>query len=393
MINLHTRKICFLTGTRAEYGLLSGLIKKVESNKNSSSQLIVTGTHLSREHGNTINSIIKDKIKISKKIDISLTRNTKLGVSKSLSIAVEKISRNLNNLKPDLLVLLGDRYETFAAAISATILNIPIAHIHGGETTQGAFDESFRHSITKMSHFHFCTTNAYKKRIIQLGENPKNVFCVGALGIDNILSNRYLNKKQLEREFSLPLSKKNIFITFHPVTLEKDSSLEQFKNLLKSLGKLEEVSLFFSKANADPGGKKINDEIERFVKKNKSISFVRPSYGQNLYFSLLKYMDLVIGNSSSGVIEVPHFNIPTINIGDRQNGREKTLSIIDCRNNKKSISYAIKKARSKKFLSKLKNIKNLYDNGATSQKAIKILGKINYKNILIKKFFDIKVFK
>jgi GDP/UDP-N,N'-diacetylbacillosamine 2-epimerase (hydrolysing) len=389
MINLHTRKICFLTGTRAEYGLLSGLIKKVESNKNSSSQLIVTGTHLSREHGNTINSIIKDKIKISKKIDISLTRNTKLGVSKSLSIAVEKISRNLNNLKPDLLVLLGDRYETFAAAISATILNIPIAHIHGGETTQGAFDESFRHSITKMSHFHFCTTNAYKKRIIQLGENPKNVFCVGALGIDNILSNRYLNKKQLEREFSLPLSKKNIFITFHPVTLEKDSSLEQFKNLLKSLGKLEEVSLFFSKANADPGGKKINDEIERFVKKNKSISFVRPSYGQNLYFSLLKYMDLVIGNSSSGVIEVPHFNIPTINIGDRQKGRIMGKSVINCLPLEKSIDDALKKAFSNSFLSNLTKFKNPYGNGGAIEKISKKIFSLDLDNILKKSFYDL----
>ena len=168
---------------------MSGLIKKVVKNKNSTSQLIVTGTHLSKEYGNTIDAIFKDKIKITRKIDISLINNTRLGVSKSFSIAVEKISRNLNSLNPDLLVLLGDRYETFAAALSATILNIPIAHIHGGETTQGAFDESFRHSITKMSHFHFCTTDAYKKRIIQLGENPKNVFCVGSLGIDNILSN------------------------------------------------------------------------------------------------------------------------------------------------------------------------------------------------------------
>ena len=203
------RKICFITGTRAEYGLLSGLIKKVEKNKSFELDLIVTGTHLSSEYGKTIDFIYKDKVKISrKKIDISLNKNSRLGVSKSLSIAIEKISRNLNNLKPDLLVLLGDRYETFAAAVSATILNIPIAHIHGGETTQGAFDESFRHSITKMSHFHFCSTNAYKKRIIQLGENPKNVFCVGALGIDNISSNKYLNLKQLQREFSLPFSKK-----------------------------------------------------------------------------------------------------------------------------------------------------------------------------------------
>ena len=213
MTKTKARKICFLTGSRAEYGLLSGLIKKVQKNKSSSSQLIVTGTHLSKEYGNTIDFIIKDKIKISRKVDISLINNTKLGVAKSLSLAVEKISRNLNNLNPDLLILLGDRYETFAAAVSATILNIPIAHIHGGETTQGAFDESFRHSITKMSHFHFALPKLIK-RIIQLGENPKNVFCVGALGIDNILSNKYLKIKQLEKEFSLPFSKKIFLLPF-----------------------------------------------------------------------------------------------------------------------------------------------------------------------------------
>ena len=389
MANSEARKICFLTGTRAEYGLLSGLIKKVEKNKSSTSQLIVTGTHLSKEYGNTIDAIFKDKIKITRKIDISLINNTRLGVSKSFSIAVEKISRNLNSLNPDLLVLLGDRYETFAAALSATILNIPIAHIHGGETTQGAFDESFRHSITKMSHFHFCTTDAYKKRIIQLGEDPKNVFCVGSLGIDNILSNKYLNTKQLEREFSLPFSKKNIFITFHPVTLERDTSERHFKNLLRSLNKIEDVSLFFSKANADPGGKKINDEIERFVQKNQSKSTVRSSYGQQLYFSLLKYVDLVIGNSSSGLIEVPHFKIPTINIGDRQLGRIIGKSVINCLPSEDSIDSALEKAFSKSFLSNIKKFKNPYGEGGATEKIAKKIFSLNLDNILKKTFYDL----
>ena len=389
MVNSEARKICFLTGTRAEYGLLSGLIKKVEKNKSSSSQLIVTGTHLSKEYGNTIDTIFKDKIKITRKIDISLINNSRLGVSKSFSLAVEKISRSLNSLNPDLLVLLGDRYETFAAATSATILNIPIAHIHGGETTQGAFDESFRHSITKMSHFHFCTTDAYKKRIIQLGENPKNVFCVGSLGIDNILSNKYLNTKQLEREISLPFSKKNIFITFHPVTLERDTSKQHFKNLLRSLNKIENVSLFFSKANADPGGKKINDEIERFVKKNQSKSMVRSSYGQQLYFSLLKYVDLVIGNSSSGLIEVPHFKIPTINIGDRQLGRIIGKSVINCLPTEDSIDSALEKAFSKPFLSNIKKFKNPYGEGGATEKIAKKIFSLNLDNILKKTFYDL----
>jgi len=383
------RKICFITGTRAEYGLLSGLIKKVEKNKSFKLDLIVTGTHLSSEYGKTIDFIYKDKVKISRKIDISLNKNSRLGVSKSLSIAIEKISRNLNNLKPDLLVLLGDRYETFAAAVSATILNIPIAHIHGGETTQGAFDESFRHSITKMSHFHFCSTNAYKKRIIQLGENPKNVFCVGALGIDNISSNKYLNLKQLQREFSLPFSKKNIFITFHPVTLEKESSLQQFKNLLRSLNKIDDVSLFFSKANADPGGKKINNEIEKFVKKNPSKSTVRSSYGQNLYFSLLKYMDLVIGNSSSGLIEVPHFKIPTINIGDRQLGRMMGKSVINCPPTEDSIDDALKKAFSKSFMKNVKKFKNPYGEGGAVEKIANRIFLLDLNNILKKTFYDL----
>ena len=389
MTKTKARKICFLTGSRAEYGLLSGLIKKVQKNKSSSSQLIVTVTHLSKEYGNTIDFIIKDKIKISRKVDISLIKNTKLGVAKSLSLAVEKISRNLNNLNPDLLILLGDRYETFAAAVSATILNIPIAHIHGGETTQGAFDESFRHSITKMSHFHFCSTKAYKKRIIQLGENPKNVFCVGALGIDNILSNKYLKIKQLEKEFSLPFSKKNIFITFHPVTLEKNSSLQSFKNLLRSLNKIEDVSLFFSKSNADPEGRKINNEIERFVKNNPSKSIVRPSFGQHLYFSLLKNMDLVIGNSSSGLIEVPHFKIPTINIGDRQLGRIKGKSVINCLPTEDSIDSAIKKAFSKSFLSDIKKFKNPYGDGGATEKIANKIFSLNLDKILKKTFHDL----
>ncbi len=389
MKHSEARKICFLTGTRAEYGLLSGLIQKVKKNKSFNLDLIVTGTHLSSEYGKTIDFIYKDKVKISRKIDISLNKNSRLGVSKSLSIAIEKISRNLNNLKPDLLVLLGDRYETFAAAVSATILNIPIAHIHGGETTQGAFDESFRHSITKMSHFHFCSTNAYKKRIIQLGENPKNVFCVGALGIDNISSNKYLNLKQLQREFSLPFSKKNIFITFHPVTLEKESSLQQFKNLLRSLNKIDDVSLFFSKANADPGGKKINNEIEKFVKKNPSKSTVRSSYGQNLYFSLLKYMDLVIGNSSSGLIEVPHFKIPTINIGDRQLGRMMGKSVINCPPTEDSIDDALKKAFSKSFMKNVKKFKNPYGEGGAVEKIANRIFLLDLNNILKKTFYDL----
>ena len=389
MINSEARKICFLTGTRAEYGLLSGLIKKVEKNKNFNPKLIVTGTHLSNEYGKTIDAIYKDKVTVSRKIDISLNKNSSLGVSKSLSIAIEKISRNLNNLKPDLLVLLGDRYETFAAAVSATILNIPIAHIHGGETTQGAFDESFRHSITKMSHFHFCTTNAYKKRIIQLGESPRNVFCVGSLGIDNILSNKYLNLNQLQREFSLPFSKKNIFITFHPVTLEKESSLKQFKNLLRSLNKIDDVSLFFSKANADPEGKKINNEIEKFVKENPSKSTVRASYGQNLYFSLLKHIDVVIGNSSSGLIEVPHFKIPTINIGDRQLGRIMGKSVINCSPSEKSIDRALEKAFSKSFLKNIKKFKNPYGAGGAIEKISKKISTLDLNNILKKTFYDL----
>jgi len=389
MINSEARKVCFLTGTRAEYGLLSGLIKKIEKYKSCTSQLIVTGTHLSKEYGNTIDTILKDKIKITRKIDISLIKNTRLGVSKSFSIAVEKISKNLNSMNPDLLVLLGDRYETFAAAVSATILNIPIAHIHGGETTQGAFDESFRHSITKMSHFHFCSTEAYKKRIIQLGENPKNVFCVGSLGIDNILSNKYMNIKQLEKEFSLSFSKKNIFITFHPVTLERDTSKQHFRNLLRSLNKIEEVSLFFSKANADPGGKKINNEIERFVQKNQSKSTFKSSYGQNLYFSLLKHMDLVIGNSSSGLIEVPHFKIPTINIGDRQLGRIMGKSVINCSPTEDSIDSALEKAFSKSFLNYIKKFKNPYGKGGATEKIAKKISSLDLDNIFKKTFYDL----
>jgi UDP-N-acetyl-D-glucosamine 2-epimerase, UDP-hydrolysing len=384
------RKICVVTSTRAEYGLLYWLLKEIEADSELKLQFIVTGMHLSPEFGLTYKEIEKE-FKIDKKIEILSSSHTSLDICAEMAIVYEKFAPALAELKPDILVLLGDRYEIFGVAGVASIMQIPIAHIHGGETTQGAFDEAFRHSITKMSHIHFAATNEYANRIIQLGEDPSRVFNVGGPGIENIKKLNLLNKDEFEKSIKFKLAKKNILITFHPVTLENSSAREQFNELLNALDELEETNFIFTKANSDTDGDVINKMIDEYVSENPQKAVAFASLGQLRYLSAIKFVDIVLGNSSSGLLEVPSFKKATINIGDRQKGRARASSVIDVRPIKEEILAAIKRAYSKEFEQTLKDTINPYDGGNPSKKMVKILKEIKLDGILKKKFYDIGI--
>jgi GDP/UDP-N,N'-diacetylbacillosamine 2-epimerase (hydrolysing) len=383
------RKICVVTGTRAEYGLLYWLIKEIESDKELELQIIATGMHLSPEFGLTYKEIEKE-FKIDKKIEMLLSSDTSIGISKSMGLAQISFSESYEELKPDIVVVLGDRYEIFSAVSAAMIARIPIAHLHGGETTEGAFDEPIRHSITKMSHLHFTATQEYKNRVIQLGEHPNRVFNVGGMGIENIKRLKLLTKDEFEKSIDFKLNKKNILVTFHPVTLENSTAQKQFQELLDAIDELEDTNIIFTKANSDTNGRIINQMIDEYVAFNshKSVGFT--SLGQLRYLSALQFVDAMVGNSSSGLAEAPSFKIGTINIGDRQKGRIKANSVIDCLPNKESIKKAFEVLYSKEFNESLKITANPYGDGRASQKIIEEIKKANLADILKKSFFDVR---
>ncbi|WP_313956380.1 UDP-N-acetylglucosamine 2-epimerase [Aliarcobacter cryaerophilus] len=383
------KKICVVTGTRAEYGLLYWLLKEIEADKELQLQVIVTGMHLSPEFGLTYKEIEKE-FKINKKIEMLLSSDTSVGISKSMGLAQISFAESYDELKPDVVVVLGDRYEIFSATSAAMIARIPIAHIHGGETTEGAFDESIRHSITKMSHLHFTATDEYKNRVIQLGENPSRVFNVGGMGIENIKRLKLLSKDEFEKSIEFKLNIKNILVTFHPVTLENSTAKEQFQQLLDAIDELEDTNIIFTKANSDTDGRVINKMIDEYVTKNSHKSIVFTSLGQLRYLSALQYVDAMVGNSSSGLAEAPSFKIGTINIGDRQKGRIKASSVIDCEPNKDSILKSFEKLYSKEFQETLKTTINPYGDGCVNKKIVEILKSVDLKNILKKSFYDLR---
>jgi GDP/UDP-N,N'-diacetylbacillosamine 2-epimerase (hydrolysing) len=383
-------KVCVVTGTRAEYGLLYWLMKEIQVDSDFELQIIATGMHLSPEFGLTYRQIEKDGFKIDKKIEMLLSSDTPIGISKSMGLGMIGFAEAYSELKPDIVVLLGDRFEIFSAASAAMIARIPIVHLHGGETTEGAFDEAIRHSITKMSHLHFTATEEYRRRVIQLGESPDRVFNVGGVGIDNIRKLKLMSREELEDSINFKLGPKNILVTFHSVSLERATAGNQFQNLLNALDELQDTKFIFTKPNADTEGRLITKMIDDYVSRNchKAIAFI--SLGQLLYLSALKFVDACVGNSSSGLAEAPTFKIGTINIGDRQRGRLKAGSVIDCEPNKESILTAIKKLYSKEFKSKLKNVKNPYGEGGAAEKIKKILKNVDITDILKKSFYDIK---
>ncbi|MFD2044934.1 UDP-N-acetylglucosamine 2-epimerase [Ornithinibacillus salinisoli] len=386
------KKICVITGTRAEYGLLKPLISKIKNDNQLELKLIVTGMHLSPEFGLTYKEIEHDDFIIDEKIEILMSSDSSIGINKAMGLAMISFSECYQRLQPDIILVLGDRYEIFSAVSAATVARIPVAHLHGGETTEGAIDEAMRHSITKMSYLHFTSTSTYKNRIIQLGEDPSRVFNVGAIGIENIKNINPLPKDVLERDINFRFGQYTALVTFHPVTLENNySSEDQFKILLNALDQIEGLKVIFTKANSDMDGRIINTMIDEYVNINrdKYISFT--SMGQLRYLSAMKYVDVVIGNSSSGIIEAPSFNVPTVNIGDRQRGRIQAKSILNCPAEKEEIVKAINNALKQEFRKSIRTLENPYGNGNVSNKVIDEIKLALSKQIDIKKkFYDIK---
>lgn len=383
------KKICVVTGTRAEYGLLYWLMKAIEQDLDLQLQVIVTGMHLSPEFGLTYKEVEKE-FKIDKKVEMLLSSDTSVGISKSMGLAQISLADAYEELQPDLVVLLGDRYEIFSAASAAMIARIPIAHLHGGETTEGAFDEAIRHSITKMSYWHFTAAEVYRQRVIQLGESPDRVFNVGGLGIENIKRLKLLSKSEFEESIGFNLAERNLLVTYHPVTLENHSASTQFQALLNAIDVLENTKIIFTKTNGDTDGRVINEMIDRYVSQNiqKSVAFA--SLGQLRYLSAVQYVDVVVGNSSSGITEVPSFKKATINIGDRQTGRLKAQSIIDCAPSEQTIKKALKKAFSGEFKLMLSNTVNPYGDGEASPKILPIIKRDISVRDLKKSFYDIQ---
>ena len=384
------KRICVLTATRAEYGLLYPIISKIEKDPELELQLIVSGTHLSKDFGHTKDEIVEDGFPIAAEVDIREMENDPCAISKSMARAIRGLADILKKKRPDMAVILGDRYEMMAFAISLVNEKIPIAHINGGETTEGALDEVYRHCITKMSILHFTNCEIHRNRVIQMGEQPNRVFNVGDVCVDNILTEQLLPKEEMERELQIELpEKKTVVITYHPVTMEEDS-LKQVDTVLKALEKFPGLTLVFTKANADSGGTQINKCLENYVKKRKNAVLV-DSLGRIRFLSLLKYSALMLGNSSSGIYEAPVFQIPTVNIGNRQKGRLHGETVLDCPVEESAVCETIKQALGSEFQQKCKTSKILFGDGHASEQIIRILKRYLEKDISVeKKFYDLK---
>jgi len=386
------KRICVVTGTRAEYGLLKPVIERIHRDKELELYLVVTGMHLSVEFGLTYREIEADGYKIDKKIEMLLSADTPASIIKSMGVEMIGLADAFEEAKPDMLVALGDRYEMLAAAAAAMVHRIPIAHIHGGELTEGIMDEAVRHSITKMSALHFTATEEYKRRVIQLGERPESVFHVGSLGVEGIRTLQLIEKNRLEELLGFRFGRDTVMVTFHPVPLEQSSVESQFACLLHALGKFAGLRIIFTKANADTAGRVMNQMTDAFVKENSSRSIAFASMGQLKYLSALKYCKAVIGNSSSGIIEAPSFGIPTVDIGDRQKGRMKAESIIHCSVSESEIEQAIKQALSADFQERCRNVRNPYEGKGTSDTIVRMIKKALEHGIDLKKsFYDIRI--
>ncbi len=382
-----TRKICVVTGTRADYGLLRRVIQGIQDDPVLTLQIIATGMHLSPEFGLTYKSIEQDGFQIDRKVEMLTSSDTPVGIAKSTGLGLISFADALYELQPDLIVVLGDRFEIFSAVTAALVARIPVAHLHGGETTEGAFDESLRHSITKMSHLHFVAAEVYRKRVIQLGERQDRVFLVGGLGVDNIKKSQLLNKNDLEASLGFRFGKKNLLVTFHPVTLEKATAADQLEELLSALEALQDTHLIFTMPNADTDGRILMNRIAQFVAQHTNAR-AYTSLGQLRYFSCIRHVDGVIGNSSSGLTEVPSFNKGTVNIGDRQKGRLKPSSVIDCLPNRESISEALAKLYSAEFQISLQKVINPLGEGGASERVVEIIKNIEISDLVKKTFYD-----
>jgi GDP/UDP-N,N'-diacetylbacillosamine 2-epimerase (hydrolysing) len=353
-------------------------------------QIVATGMHLSPEFGLTYREIEKDGFHIDLKVEMLTSSDTAVGIAKSIGLGLIGFADALNELKPDLIVVLGDRFEIFGAVSAALVACIPVAHLHGGETTEGAFDEAIRHSITKMSHLHFVAAEKYRQRVIQLGEQPDRVFLVGALGIDSIKRLKFLDRDELECALGFKLGKKNLLITFHPVTLETATAADQMKELLAALDELQDTQLIFTFPNADTDGRELIRLIEKFVEQHSN-AHAYSSLGQLRYLSCIDHVDGVIGNSSSGLLEVPSFRKGTVNIGDRQRGRLQATSVINSEPSRQDISNALKRLYSSEFQASLSQVSNPFGEGGASKKVVNTIKNISIDGIVKKAFYDLHV--
>ena len=377
------KRIGIMTGTRAEYGLLKPLMQEINKDNDLELYLIVSGMHLSPEFGMTYKEIEGDGFQINAKVEMLLSSDSPAGISKSIGLGVIGFADEFQRADLDMLILLGDRYEALSAAICALVMRIPIAHLHGGELTEGAIDEGIRHSITKMSYLHFTSTEQYRNRVIQLGENPERVFYVGALGVENIKKINLMTKEELERSIHFEIDEN---------TLENNTVEEQFLNLLKVLDRNPKIRMIFTKANADTNGRIVNELIDKYAAQNSERACAFVSLGQKRYLSALKYCRIVIGNSSSGIIEAPSFGKPIINIGDRQKGRICADSVINCGYTQQEIQQAMETALTEEFENKARNCRNPYEKENTAANIISVIKDylLNDKIKLKKGFYDIK---
>ncbi len=381
------RKVCVITGTRADYGLLRWVMEGIRDSELLELQLVVTGAHLSPEFGLTYREIEADGFTINRKVEMLLSSDTAVGVSKSVGLAIAGLADAFDSLSPDIVLLLGDRYEMWAAGAAATLARIPMAHIHGGELTEGAIDEAIRHGLTKMAHLHFVAAPEFRQRVIQLGESPERVFIVGAVGLDSIAREPFMNKEELQSSLGVELGKRNLLVTFHPATLESGSANIQMKSLLAALDAFPDLHTFITLPNADTEGRGIINLIQDYVARTpKATSFI--SLGQIRYHSLMHHVDGVVGNSSSGLIEAPAMRKPTVNIGSRQSGRLRATSVIDCDPETDSIIEAIQSIYSDAFQAGLTNVTNPYGVPGGSAKVVEILESTSLEGILIKRFHD-----
>ena len=381
------RKICVITGSRAEYGLMSRMIRIIGDDSDLQLQIIATNMHLSPEFGLTYREIEADGFIIDRKVQMLLSSDTKNAIVKSVGLGTIGFADAYEDLKPDLLVVLGDRYEILAAVSAALFYKIPVAHLHGGEITEGAYDDAIRHAVTKMSHIHFTSTEAYRQRVIQMGENPATVHYVGSLGCDNIKHISLLSKEELEQSLDFELDRKTVLATFHPVTMENNSSETQFAALLAAFDNHKELRIIFTMPNSDTDGRIIVEMIKRYVANNSSRAKWYTSLGMKNYLSVLQYIGGVAGNSSSGIIEAPSFHIPTINIGDRQKGRITATSVLHCTPDGADIEERLAAILNPDYVESLRNVQNPYDKPDTAEEIVRIIKEQTVKPV--KQFYNL----
>lgn len=384
------RKIAVITGTRAEYGLLYWLMKEIQADEQLELQVVATGMHLAPEFGWTYRIIEEDGFTIDAKVDMLLASDTPVAVTKSIGLATIGFADVFDRLRPDIVVVLGDRYEILAAAQAALVARIPLAHVHGGEATEGVIDEAIRHSVTKMAHLHFVAAEAYRQRIIQLGEHPSRVFNFGAPGLEYIRRVKLLSRNELEAELGIVLRKPLFLVTLHPVTLSRVSPAIVMEELFAALDMFPEASIVLTKTNSDPNGRIINELIDDYVRTHPKRAVAFESLGQLRYLSVMNEADVVIGNSSSGLIEAPALKKPTVNIGPRQHGRLRASSVIDCAESREAIVRSVRKALSEEFRSTLDGVVSPYGSGDVAARIKEVLKTFDLDGILMKQFYDVK---